>query len=98
MSGRRSGNTASSTTPLISTILPTFFSVLDMGLLKGSREDDAPGTQARSQPFESTQAQAAPVAPREVTQKPGSPLRSRQPGDVVEASGVLCDERCQHRP
>jgi len=70
--------------------------VLDMWLLKGSKEDEAPGAKPRSQRFESIEAENAKVALRDVPQELGPLFCRRQPGDVVEASGVLGDERRQH--
>ena len=88
---------------MISTILPTFrlrrrrsASALGMWLLNGSSDGLAPGAQARSQRLESTRARKAPVALREVPAELVPPLRGRQPGGVVEASGVLGDRGCKH--
>jgi len=69
-----------------------------MWLLKGSREDDAPGAEERSQRSESTAEHSRTVALRQVARELGPPFRRRQPGGVVEASGVLGDERRQHEP
>src|SRR5438105_11811006 len=68
-----------------------------MWLLEGSRQDGTPGAQKRSQRLEFIGAQEPTVAPREVPGELVPSFRGRQPGGVVEASGVLRDWGRQHR-
>src|SRR6187200_1969766 len=86
------------TTPLISTILPTFwpFSCSGMRLLErwvgcGARAASQPHAQDR----EFTEAQTALILDRK---RPAILAERRHPGGVIEASDVRADEGRDHRP
>src|SRR5215831_12345362 len=87
------------TTPLISTILPTFFlapsrvSVL-MRLLKPWFRRPSPWSEAPTERAKCTPAVLGRI--RERAGRSGVLLERRHPGGVVEASDVRADERRNH--
>src|SRR5207248_10903106 len=95
ISGSCSGKTASITTPLISTILPTLRALpFDSGmrLLEGGSRVRTGSAKALQKPRQCIEARRDEAHPGE----PGILLERRHPGGVVEASAVRADERRDH--
>src|SRR5919199_2685589 len=95
ISGSCSGKTASITTPLISTILPTLRALpFDSGmrLLKSASRGGTGSAKALHKPRQCIEARCDEAHPSE----PGVLLERRHPGGVVEASAVGADERRDH--
>src|ERR671935_1535380 len=95
ISGSVSGKTASITTPLISTILPTlrpFSSDSGMRLLEGGFRGRTRSAKALQKPRQCIEARCDVAHASESC----VPLERRHPGGVVEASAVRGDERRDH--
>src|ERR687888_1402211 len=95
ISGSVPGKTASITTPLISTILPTlraFSCDSGMRLLEGGFRGGVRSAKALQKPRQCIEARCDVAHPSE----PCIPLERRHPGGVVEASAVRGDERRDH--
>src|SRR5919202_1316906 len=95
ISGSCSGKTASITTPLISTILPTLRALpFDSGMriLKSASRGGTGSAKALHKPRQCIEARRDEAQPSE----PGVLLERRHPGGVVEASAVGADERRDH--